>query len=461
MGGLTCPLRASKHPEGEPLLRSRRALTCATIIGSLTFAAPAVAHSQHSHSWRGQGNHGWGGWHGRGQTLWASPSGTGSRCSLWNPCSLQNAVATATSGATVNALPGTYDGGVVIDTSISLIGWHATINAATASTGNGIQITGPGGSGSTVKGFTVENAKFEGILVGTAPVSPSSTTGAPTTSGEPVSNVTIADNTVTDNDTGFNSDAGQCFSTPNAPGDCGEAIHLVAVTDSTVAGNDVVDNAGGILLTDEFGPTDGNLIIGNHSIDNAGDCGITLAGHNTATATAVSPVTGLPTGAAGVFDNRVIGNVSVGNGTAGQGAGILLGGGAPYAGVYGNVIRDNVATGNGLSGITIHQHFVGDLNGNVVVGNLLSNNNLDGDYDFAAAQATGTNGILVAAGLPPAPPGTFPPFLAPKPITGTVIKGNRFADSSTGIWTLGVDPTTTTIAHNWFAPSVTTPVSTN
>jgi hypothetical protein len=45
-------------------------------------------------------------------------------------------------------------------------------------------------------------------------------------------------------------------------------------------------------------------------------------------------------------------------------ASILLGGGAPFAGVYGNVIRGNAAKGNGLAGVTIHQHLVGDLNGN-------------------------------------------------------------------------------------------------
>ena len=50
------------------------------------------------------------------------------------------------------------------------------IDASTSSTGNGIQITGPGGSGSTVEGFKIENAKFEGILVGTAPVLTTSTT---------------------------------------------------------------------------------------------------------------------------------------------------------------------------------------------------------------------------------------------------------------------------------------------
>ena len=314
---------------------------------------------------------------------------------------------------------------------------------------------GPAVSGSAIEGFKIEHAKFEGILVGTAPVAPETENGAPATSGQPVSDVTIANNTLLDNGTGFGTKTGQCFSTPQAPGDCGETIHLVSVTSSTVTGNYVANNPGGILLTDEFGPTSHNVIRSNRTIGNTDDCGITLAGHNPA---AVNPMTGLPTGAAGVFANVVQGNQSDGNGVAGQGAGILLGGGAPYAGVYGNVIRGNEASGNGLSGITIHQHLVGDLNGNVVENNTLSNNNLDGDYDFEAAADPDTTDILVASG---APPGGLPPFLLPGPISRTTIRGNLISAVAVGIWTLGVDPATTTIAYNSFGKAVTTKVSTH
>jgi hypothetical protein len=122
------------------------------------------------------------------------------------------------------------------------------------------------------------------------------------------------------------------------------------------------------------------------------------------------------------------------------------------------VIRGNFTRGNGLSGMTIHQHLVGDLNGNVIEDNVLSHDNLDGDFDFAAAADNQTTGILVAAGSPPGPP--LPPFLVPGTIKNTVIRGNRTFHDSVGIWTLGVDPATTTIAHNFFAPGVT-PVVTN
>jgi hypothetical protein len=388
--------------------------------------------------------------------LWASPTGGTAACTHAAPCSLARAVQLAAAGDTVVALPGVYHGGVRFDKRRALRGSGAVIDASSTPFGNGVQIFGPGGSGSSVEGFRIENAEFEGILVGTAPVAPGTSDGTPVTSGAPVSHVMITDNILVDNGTGFGTTAGQCFSTPNAPGDCGETIHLVSVTDSIVAGNDVENNLGGILLTDEFGPTSSNVISGNRSIRNSDDCGITLAGHSSA---AVSPGTGLPTGAAGVFDNLVEFNVSGDNGVAGQGAGILLGGGAPYAGVYGNVIRDNVARGNGLAGITIHQHLVGDLNGNVIEHNDVSNDNLDGDFDFAAAAATETTGILVASGVPPGP--ALPPPLVPGPITGTVIRDNSISAVKVGIWTLGVDPASTTITGNVYGAGVTTPISTN
>jgi hypothetical protein len=397
-------------------------------------------------------------WAGGGhpEALWASPSGGQGACTRWAPCSLQNAVADAPAGGTVRALPGVYDGGVQVTKQLVLIGSDAVIDAGSSSFGNGVQIVGPGGSGSTVKGFEIENAKFEGILVGTAPVAPGTSGGTPVTSGAPVTGVKILDNFLVNNGTGFGTGAGQCFSTPQAPGDCGETIHLVSVTDSLIEGNVVAHNVGGILMTDEFGPTSGNVVRENRAFDNTHDCGITLAGHNPA---AVDPATGRPTGSAGVFDNVIEGNVANDNGVAGQGAGILLGGGAPYAGVYGNVIRHNVARGNGLPGITVHQHLVGDLNGNVVEGNLVSNDNLDGDFDFAAAAASETTGILVASGAGPGP--ALPPALLPGPITGTIIRHNRIVDVNVGIWTLGVDPASTEITHNRFGSDVTTPISTN
>jgi Right handed beta helix region len=377
-------------------------------------------------------------------------------CSEARYTTIAAAVTAAAPHSHIVVCAGTYHEGVLIEKPLVLRGFHAVIDASSSPFGNGVQIAGPGGSGSTVTGFKIEGAKFEGILVGTAPVPTTATNGAPATEGTPVSHVTITGNTLVGNGTGFGTGAGECFSTPEAPGDCGETIHLVAVTDSLVAGNYVADNVGGILLTDEFGPASHDIVVHNQTIGNTHDCGITLAGHNSA---AVSPTSGLPTGAAGVFDNLIAENVANDNGVAGQGAGILLGGGAPFAGVYGNVIRGNVASGNGLAGVAIHQHLTGDLNDNVIEGNLLSNDNLDGDFDFAAASATETTGILVASGAPPG--AVLPPALLPKAITGTTIRDNRIFAAKVGIWTLGVDKPSTTVEGNLVGAGVTTPISEN
>ncbi len=376
-------------------------------------------------------------------------------CAMAHFTTIDEAVSAVKPGTHIVVCPGTYHEGVLIEKQLTLTGVHAVIDASSSPTGNGVQILGPGGSGSTVAGFKIEKAKFEGILVGSAPVAPSTTDGTPAAGGVPVSDVTIAGNNLEGNGTGFESDAGQCFSTPHAPGDCGETIHLVSVTDSVVEANNVVNNVGGILLTDEFGPTSHDIVRFNRATGNIHDCGITLAGHSSA---AVNPATGMPTGAAGVFDNLIWHNIADGNGGAGQGAGILLGGGAPFAGVYGNVIRGNWAAGNGLAGVTVHQHLVGDLNGNVIEGNVLIGDNLDGDFDFLTPDKE-TTGILVASGPGPGP--ALPPELAPGAIKGTIIHGNQIYASKIGIWTLGTEKASTQITGNFFGPAVVTPVSEN
>lgn len=84
------------------------------------------------------------------------------------------------------ALPGVYSGGVVVNKRLSLRGLRAVIDAGSAPNGNGVQIVGPGGSGSSIEGFKIENARFEAILIGTAPVAPSTTDGTPVSTGQPV-----------------------------------------------------------------------------------------------------------------------------------------------------------------------------------------------------------------------------------------------------------------------------------
>ncbi len=360
--------------------------------------------------------------------LWASPTGSGTACTAKAPCSLGEAVGSATAGATVKASSGTYSGGVVISTPIDLSGTGASIlDATTSANGVGIQILA---SGTTVDHFTVENAPFEGILVGDSSVAPKP--------GTTVSDVTIDQDNVIDNDQGIDASpqVGECAPNAGGPGDCGEAIHLESVTDSVVEHTLVQDNAGGILLSDQFGPTSDNTIAHDTILDNTDDCGVTLASHTSN----------------GVFDNLIEYNVADGNGVAGQGAGYLIAGGGPFTEAYGNVITHNEASGNGLAGVTIHQHFAGDLNGNVITFNNLSNNNVDGDFDFGTPDP-GTTDIIVASG----PPGFLPPPLLPGPLTGTVIEHNQLSDASVGIWTLNAP---STIDNNQFS-GITTPVSTN
>src|ERR1019366_7725935 len=65
--------------------------------------------------------------------------------------------------------------------------------------------------------------------------------------------------------------------------DCGEGIHLMGVDHSSVIDNESAHNSGGLLISDETGPSHDNLIKGNDVHDNPFDCGITLASHGPAT----------------------------------------------------------------------------------------------------------------------------------------------------------------------------------
>jgi parallel beta-helix repeat protein len=316
-----------------------------------------------------------------------------------------SAVAAASSGDTVVVCPGTYSEDVVLTKTIDLVGVQATIDATGLD--NGVVVLA---SGSRVSGFTVTDAIGEGILVQGAP-------------GDPVSGVTVTGNDVVDNDQGGSSTAldyggyAECAPTQGVPGDCGEGIHLMVVADSTVSGNEVHGNSGGILLSDEFGPTHGNSIEGNNVHDNAYDCGITVVSHNPGGYSAGSTQPSV----AGVYDNTIEGNRSVDNGILGQGGGVILATPLPGGAVYDNTIEGNYLAGNGLAGVTVHSHAPDqDLNGNVIAWNLIGTNNLDGDPDFYPAVDGSTTGVIVAT-------------VAPLSITVT---HNLIAHDVYGIWTM-------------------------
>lgn len=346
-------------------------------------------------------------------TLYVSASakagGAGTSCATARYPAIGSAIAAASAGATVVVCPGAYTGEVTLTKPLVLRGEGATIFADGHDNGVLVPV-----SGSTVEGFTVKGALGEGILV----------VGKP---GVPVTHVTIKGNLVEGNDQGnptgaiiSKSSYRECNgSTSSGAGDCGEGIHLMTVADSVVEGNIVGDNSGGILLSDELGPTDHNLIEGNQVGYNLLACGITIASHS-----GKGFVKGATVPAAGgVYDNTIEHNTVVANGTTADGAGVLLATPLPGGAVYDNTVVGNTISGNGQSGITVHSHVPGqDLNGNVIEGNTIGVNNLAGDYDFSPNVDPRTTGVLVGT--------------AQGPITITV-KGNSISDDSVGIWTTG------------------------
>lgn len=416
--------------------RLRRALPAAVVSVALLAAAatPALAHggarahraghghhhgkaAHHRHGHHGHGHAQRGRHHGHpghggppppppvGNVLFVSPSGNDAGGCTWQaPCrTIGHAVSIAPAGATVVVLPGTYAEQVTISQRLSLVGKHGATIDATGQT-NGVVISGAGAAGTSVSGLVVEHATQEGILA------------------TQTSHVTIGWNVVQQNDLGAASQnpTGECAPQGQIPGDCGEGVHLMSVTDAKVAGNLVTQNTGGILLTDELGPTTRNAVVGNRVVDNPYDCGITIAGHNPM---AVQGGTRMPS-VAGIYDNTIAGNSSDDNGLRGEGAGILLAGAGPGTGVYDNVVKGNEASGNDLSGITLHSHAPGDdLNGNQFLWNRLRNDNLGGDPD---AGVRDTTGILL--------------FSAVTPLQGIVVHGNLIEDVHFGIWTQNVPP---------------------
>ena len=285
--------------------------------------------------------------------------------------SINAAIKAASPGDTVAVCPGTYRGsaslsvkskagtikitsGALIAIRLHLYGMPGAVIDATGLV-NAVTLFGPGAAGASVRGFTAENAIGEGIL-------------AAGTDG-----VTISDNTVVHNDNGTpKSPWPFCAASGNVPGDCGEGLGVLTTSDSKILDNTIEFNSGGILVSDDLGPTSHNTIEGNLVEDNESDCGITIVGHNAGGVNAK----GVPQpSVGGVFDNLVTANMVISNGTTSEGGGILLAGAASYD----NTITDNEITGNGLAGVTIHEHGVNALSGDVISGNWFGTNDITGD----------------------------------------------------------------------------------
>jgi parallel beta-helix repeat protein len=316
----------------------------------------------------------------------------------------------------------------------------------------------------TITGCIAENAALEGILV------------------ENASQAQIINNEVENNDSAMAATHGQgtppcpTFLSPGVGGviqccpdafaggpgnfpedndDCGEGLHLRGVTSSVVQGNLVRDNIGGILLTDETGPTSGNLISDNGSQNNTrfgGDCGVTLASHiactpgsNAATGcTLSSPVAGVFQ-SNGVSNNVVSANLVTGNGASG--VGMFANPGAPpgaATAVYGNLISRNLVANNGQPGIAIHVHAAnGNADHNSIIDNTVMRNGGD-------AEATGDNdgiGIEVLSN------GSFgAPFSPASPIVGTNVTGNKVSGEDFDVWVGNTQTDANVLVNNLKGP---------
>jgi hypothetical protein len=330
--------------------------------------------------------------------------------------SIGQAVTNAAAGDTVMVAAGTYAEQVTIMKTLTLLGpgvgndasGRATV-APPASVNNGF-LLGAGSAGSTVSGFWVQGAQGEGILA------------------TQTTKVTIADNAVQNNDQGASNPSTtyqECQAQGPVPGDCGEGIHLMSVTRSSVVWNESMSNSGGILLSDEVGPTANNVIAHNVVINNNDDCGITVVGHNP---NAFANGKTAPS-VAGVYSNTIADNVADHNGVVGQGAGIILAGAGPGTAVYHNVISGNTAHANGLAGVTLHDHAPGQfLDGNVIVGNNFDGNDTTGGPgNTPGDQDTGQGGLTQSADVII--------FSAVDIVKYTVVSDNVLSNAHFGIWT--------------------------
>jgi hypothetical protein len=315
------------------------------------------------------------------------------------------AVTAASPGDTINVSSGTYAEDVHITKPLSLIGQNRN-NTTIAANGhaNGIYIDGFSGGAIahvTVRGFTVENAQFEGMLVQNA------------------SDVTIADNIVRHNDQNLQIQNDACPGLPafetNEGDDCGEGIHLMGVDHSIVTGNEVEQNAGGILISDETAPNHDNAVTHNFVHDNAYDCGITLASHPAYVSS------GPPRLPFGMYHNTIADNESRHNGfgSAQGGAGVGIFAPGPGTSNVQNSVVHNRLIDNSMPGVSIHNHvnltFPGhppnpNVNDNVIVDNYISGNGTD-----SSIPTTVPTGISV---------------LGVTPITGLVITGNTVKDEN-------------------------------
>ncbi|MGH9030149.1 MAG: cell wall-binding repeat-containing protein [Acidimicrobiales bacterium] len=362
--------------------------------------------------------------------LHVAPGGaTSGACTATHPCgSLGFALSQAVAGGTVDLAAGTYkeaanpSGTSNVVTKAVTVEGVATHPTTVVVTATGEEFGLVVGAGTTVvKDVTFEDAGSSGVLV-----SPNATAPKPAT----VAKVTLLTDHIVTNDkcgttsTFHKANATTICKTPTPESGYGEGIHLLSVSHSTIKGNDVSNNFGGILVTDELGPNFTNTIETNQVSTNAGDCGITIASHNSTAVHTSGTTTGKPDPTAGgVYGNTIKGNTADNNGAAG----LLAATPFPGTAVYTNTFETNTAEGNGLPGMTIHSHApLQDTKGNKVLDNTFENDALHGSLTHGSGTSTARNmqttGIEVLA------------TAGPTDVAGTVITGNTISTVFYGIW---------------------------
>ena len=238
-----------------------------------------------------------------------------------------------------------------------------------------------------MSGFTVKGATGEGILAVGKPDPSLVPVGSPAGSitGVPISDVTISHNVVENNDQGTpTSSYMECQASGNVPGDCGEGIHLMSVTDSTVSHNYVTKNSGGILLTDEFGPTrrerdraqprdEQRLGLRHHAALPQWPCRQPDHAHAQSLARRGLQQHHPPQRRDEQRPDRL---------RRRSPPACAL----PRLGLYDNVIEGNLIEGNGLAGVTLHSHAPGAfIGGTQIRHNLIGLNNLHRRHTALAA----------------------------------------------------------------------------
>jgi hypothetical protein len=300
----------------------------------------------------------------------------------------------------------------------------------------------PGTSGVTIKGVTVTGAGQHAIFV------------------QDSNNIWIANNLITGNGAG----ARPCF--PKTTTGCipdVKPIDLSGTSDSVVINNVITHNAhGGIGITDDGRQNPGapgnvsgadlpatNIkVIGNTINDNAGDCGIVVAGYNA----------GMRTNDIWVVNNTIIGQapgtpiVDPHGPYIGQ---IVVAGDGPWVAMNNTWVTGNNLDGAILPGIVVHANVFGDeISNTVIKNNVIAN---PGYYSGPPVGAPGHNpdvpgasdgptGIALVAEFPPFDGGTPYPI-----ITHTLVDSNTILNSTIGVWMCNNDDTV--ITNLWGNPT--------